>query len=161
MQEVQDKTYGMTVRHQLYASDEEERYFHLYYSDQKASAQREQVEAKIDRMANHLGKLKGKAVTIGEGYRQYFELFIHEEDGIFLFAKEKAEVIERERDLCGYFVIITSKRMSAKEALEFLHIINHGFCIIRIVFVYVTYVISEGTKIFITNIVVRVTEMFF
>jgi transposase len=112
------KTYGMTVRHQLYASDEEERYFHLYYSDQKASAQREQVEAKIDRMANHLNKLKGKAVTIGEGYRKYFELFIHEKDGVFLFAKEKAEVIEKERDLCGYFVIVTSKKMSAKEALE-------------------------------------------
>ena len=108
----------MTVRRQLYASEEEERYFHLYYSDQKASAQREQVEAKIDRMANHLEKLKGKAVTIGDGYRQYFELFIHEEDGVFLFAKEKAEVIERERDLCGYFVIVTSKKMSAKEALE-------------------------------------------
>ena len=50
-------------------------------------------------MANHLCKLKGKAVTIGEGYSQYFDLFIHEEDGVFLFAKEKAEVIERERDL--------------------------------------------------------------
>ena len=112
------KAYGMTVRHQLYSSDEEERYFHLYYSDQKAGAQREQVEAKIDRMAAHLGKLKGKAVTIGEGYRQYFDLFIHEEDGVFLFAKEKAEVIERERDLCGYFVIVTSKKMSAKEALD-------------------------------------------
>ena len=62
--------------------------------------------------------MKGKAVTIGDGYRQYFELFIHEEDGVFLFAKEKAEVIERERDLCGYFVIVTSKKMSAKEALE-------------------------------------------
>ena len=110
------KTYGITIRDQLYASDEKERYFHLYYSDQKASAQREQVEAKINRMAAHLGKLKRKAVTIGEGYRQYFELFIHEEDGVFLFAKEKSEVIERERDLCGYFVIVTSKKMSAREA---------------------------------------------
>ena len=35
-----------------------------------------------------------------------------------LFAKEKSEVIERERDLCGYFVIVTSKKMSAREALE-------------------------------------------
>ena len=43
---------------------------------------------------------------------------IHEEDGVFLFAKEKSEVIERERDLCGYFVIVTSKKMSAREALE-------------------------------------------
>ena len=65
-------------------------------------------------MANHLDKLNGKTVTIGEGYHQYFELFIHEEDGVFLFAKEKAEVIERERDLCCYFLIVTSKKMSAK-----------------------------------------------
>ncbi len=72
----------MTVRHQLYDSDEEERYFHLYYSDQKASAQREQVEAKIDQMENHLEKLKGKAVTIGDGYRQYFDLFIHDSGSI-------------------------------------------------------------------------------
>ncbi len=43
---------------------------------------------------------------------------IHEEDGVFLFAKEKSEVIERERDLCGYFVIVTSKKMSAREALK-------------------------------------------
>ena len=118
------KTYGITIRDQLYASDEKERYFHLYYSDQKASAQREQVEAKINRMAAHLGKLKRKAVTIGEGYRQYFELFIHEEDGVFLFAKEKSEVIERERDLCGYFVIVTSKKMSAREARKDLHRIH-------------------------------------
>ena len=30
-----------------------------------------------------------------------------------------AEVIERARDLYGYFVIVTSKKMSAKEALDF------------------------------------------
>ncbi len=33
------KTYGTTGSPQLYTADEEERYFHLYCSDQKASAQ--------------------------------------------------------------------------------------------------------------------------
>ena len=32
--------------------------------------------------------------------------------------KEKADVIERELDLCGYFVIVTSKKMTAAEALS-------------------------------------------
>lgn len=112
------KVYGMTVRQKLYPTDEKERYFHVYYSDQKGSVQREQLEAKVERMGNYLEKMKGKAVTIGEGYSQYFELFNHEKDGVFLFAREKAEVIEQAMDLCGYFVIVTSQKMTAEEAIE-------------------------------------------
>ena len=64
----------MTVKKQLYASDKEERYFHIYYSDQKAAAEHEQIEARIDRMAKYLDRLKGQKVTLGEGYRKYFNL---------------------------------------------------------------------------------------
>lgn len=42
----------------------------------------------------------------------------YEEDGTFLFARERADVIERERDLGGYFAIVISEKMTAKEALE-------------------------------------------
>ena len=42
----QYKTYGMTVKKQLYASDTRERYFHLFYSDHKAAAEREQIDAR-------------------------------------------------------------------------------------------------------------------
>jgi len=38
------KVYGTTIKKQMYASDEKERYFHIYYSDEKACAEREQVE---------------------------------------------------------------------------------------------------------------------
>ena len=48
----------------------------------------------------------------------YFHLDTYEEDGTFHFAREKADVIERERDLGGYFAIVTSEKMTAKEALE-------------------------------------------
>lgn len=102
----------------LYAGDEKERYFHIYYSDQKASAGHEQIEAKIDRMAKYLDKVKGKKVIIGEGFKQYFHLEIYEKDGTFLYAREKAGAIQQEINLCGYFVIITSKKMTAGEALE-------------------------------------------
>lgn len=37
----QYKTYGMTVKKQLYALDTKERYFHLFYSDHKVAAERE------------------------------------------------------------------------------------------------------------------------
>ena len=36
----------------------------------------------------------------------------------FVFFEEKSSVIELELALCGYFVIITSEKMNAKEALE-------------------------------------------
>lgn len=40
----QYKTYGMTVKRQLYTSDTKERYFHLFYSDHKAVSEREQID---------------------------------------------------------------------------------------------------------------------
>ena len=112
------KTFGKTIKRKLYVSDEKERYFHIYYSDQKACAEHEQVEEKIDRMTKYLNSLNGEKVTIGDGYKKYFHLEIYEDDGTFICAREKSEVIQEEIDLCGYFVIVTSKQMTEKEALE-------------------------------------------
>lgn len=112
------KVYGTTLEKNLYASDEKERYFHIYYSDEKAYAEREQAEAKIERMANCLKKQKGKKFTPGEGLAKYFRFEIYEKDGTFLYARERADVIEEELSLCGYFVIVTSKKMTAEAALE-------------------------------------------
>lgn len=112
------KVSGTTVKRSLYARDGKERYFHIYYSDQKASAEHEQIEAKIDRMAKYLDKVKGKKVTIGDGFKQYFYLETYEKDGTFLYAREKTDAVQQEINLCGYFVIITSKKMTAGEALE-------------------------------------------
>ena len=81
------KTFGKTIKKKLYISDEKERYFHIYYSDQKACAEHEQIEAKIDRMTKYLNSLKGEKATVGDGYKKYF-------------------------------VIVTSRQMTAEEALE-------------------------------------------
>jgi transposase len=111
------KAYGMTVKRALYASDETERYFHIFYSSEKECAEREAVEANVERMAKYLGRQEGKVIAANEALKKHFELFVSEKDGIFLFAKEKKAVIEREIDLCGYFVIVTSQKMTPKEAL--------------------------------------------
>ena len=42
----------------------------------------------------------------------------YEDDGTIICARERTEVIQEEIDLCGYFVIVTSKQMTAEEALE-------------------------------------------
>lgn len=112
------KVFGTTIKRPLYASDQKERYFHLYYSEQKASAEKEQIEAKIERMAKCLEQWKGQVRTIADGFKTYFDLEIYEADGTFLFARENKEAIIEEKRLCGYFVIITSEKMTAREALE-------------------------------------------
>jgi len=115
------RTNGLTVKGQLFPSDKEERYFHIYYSSRKHASEREMIEAKIDRMAKYLKKLEGKAVTIGEGFDKYFDLIYYHQgqnDEKFMFARERNDVIDQEIRLCGYFVIITSKKMTAKEALS-------------------------------------------
>ena len=78
----------------------------------------EQIEAKIDRMTKYLNGLKGEKANVGEGYKKYFKLEIYEDDGTIICARERTEVIQKEIDLCGYFVIVTSKQMTAEEALE-------------------------------------------
>lgn len=62
-----------------------------------AAAEREQIDARMERMMRYLNSLKGQKVTIGEGYKEYFYLETYKEDGTFLFARERADVIERER----------------------------------------------------------------
>ena len=117
----QYKTYGTTIKRQLYPSDEKERYFHLYYSSGRHAAEQEVLEAKLDRMKNALKKLYGKVAEMPREYAHYFEpIYYHqgEEDQIFQLAQEKSSVVEEEIRLCGYFCIITSKEMTAKDALE-------------------------------------------
>ena len=115
------QAYGKTIQEKLYADDEKDRYFHIYHKVRKESAERGFLEDKIQKMTEFLKKQEGRSITFGDAYHWYFEIFTHEKaDGTkkFLYAKEKTEVIERELDLCGYFVIVTSKKMTAAEALS-------------------------------------------
>ena len=108
----------MTVKQKLYVTDEKDRYFHIYRSNGKMAAETEAVETKIEKLARYLDGQKEKQYDPTDRVTEYFEPFVNEEDGVFLFAREKADVIEREIALCGYFCIVTSKKMSAAEAIE-------------------------------------------
>lgn len=114
------KTYGTTVKGRLYPSDERERYFHLYYNVKRKASEQGQLEGKIDRMQKNLSKFFGKAFEMDAAYARYFTpIYFHEgqEDQLLQTAMERSDVIEEEIRQCGYFCIITSQEMSAKEAL--------------------------------------------
>ena len=112
---------GTTVKTKVFYSDEKDRYLHIYYSYSKAAAEREELESKIDRIAAYLKKQEGQPVVIDKSYEKYFSLeYYHEgkDDQCFVCGIEKASVIEEELKMCGYFCIITSAEMTAKEALD-------------------------------------------
>ena len=114
------KASGTTVRRKLYADDEKERYFHIYYSDSKRQAEREKFEDKIDQMGKKLKECMGLPVRPRGDFIKYFDLvYWHEglDDEKFMSGIEKIETINREIQLCGYFVIVTSDKMAAEEAL--------------------------------------------
>lgn len=109
--------YGTTVMHKLYEGDTRERYFHLFHSISKEHAEREALEQRIEHMSSMLKKNEGKEVGFGAAYTEYFNLYYNEGGRKFLFAKEKTDVVEREIGLCGYFSIVTSTKMTAREAI--------------------------------------------
>lgn len=110
--------YGKTVKHRLYAGDKKERYFHLYHSISKESAERAVIENRINQMTLYLKKYQNKVKEFGPGFEKYFNLHYDEKTQAFVLPEERCSVVERELDLAGYFCIITSEKMSAKEAIE-------------------------------------------
>lgn len=110
------RVYGTTARARLYADDTKDRYFHIYYSSGRQAAEREQLEQKIDGCKKLLRRVEGQVISFSRNITHYFDIYYGKED-TFLYAKEKASVIESELALCGYFCIVTSERMSAEQAL--------------------------------------------
>ena len=114
------KVSGTTVKQKLFATDKKERYFHIYYDDGRKAAEREKLEYKLDRMGKKLKECMGEPIHPGGDYQKYFDLiFWHpgQLDEKFMSGVERTEIINKEIQLCGYFAIVTSDKMTAEEAL--------------------------------------------
>lgn len=124
--------YGITVKSKLYETDKTERYFHIFHSIDKESAERSEIEYKLNKLGLYLEAHKNKHLSPSKQFLDYFWLEYYDErtgkaitsfdeksmeHARFLTATEKASVIENEIDLAGYFCIITSEKMTAKEAI--------------------------------------------
>lgn len=128
------EVYGKTIEKKLFGTDKKPRYIHLYHSSSKEAHERAEIEKKINQMTSFLKHHINEFKEFGNGMETYFELYYDEHakrnpkknkenEGQhntkkFVFFEEKMPVIELELNLCGYFVIITADKMTAKEALE-------------------------------------------
>lgn len=111
---------GMTVPYRLFPSDEGKRYFHVFYNDYKEASEREEFEDKLDEMKRQLDKQEGKPFIMPEGWEKYYDpVYYHkgQKDQVFMYAREKQKAIDEEESVFGYFIIITSDQMTAREAL--------------------------------------------
>lgn len=112
---------GTTVKARLYDADEQERWFHIYYSDFRKAKERSKLEQKIRHHKELLEKLIGTETTVDSTLAEYFDpIYYHagKPDQKLQMIREKKDVISRDIKLCGYFAIITSSEMSATDALE-------------------------------------------
>lgn len=109
------KVYGTTITSRLYEDDTKDRYFHIYYNPSRQAAEREKLEQKLDRYREFIEKHIGMDTQFGHTYQAYFSLFYKGKK--YACLQEKSDVVQRELNLCGYFCIITSEKMSASQAL--------------------------------------------
>ena len=110
------KVYGKTVEAVLYEDDALIRWFHIYFSPSKQAAEREQLEQRIDKLRQYLEKHIGQDTRFGKTYTDYFELSYNSKGKLYS-VKERHDVVQRELELCGYFCIVTSQKMTAAQAL--------------------------------------------
>ncbi len=109
------KAYGITVKGRLYPEDTRERFFHIYHGSGREHVEREQVELRMERLAKYLKRNEGRRIAENDTLRRYYDLVL--DKGRLLSARERSEVVERELRLSGYFCIVTSEEMTAREAL--------------------------------------------
>lgn len=135
------EVYGKTIEKKLFATDKKPRYIHLYHSVDLEASEKKDVEKKINQLTSFLNSHINQFKEFRPGLEQYFLLHYDEKtqkkekkkkvegdpreeeeqekaERKFVFFEEKSAVIELELALCGYFVIVTSEKMTAKEALE-------------------------------------------
>ena len=110
------RVYGKTVRAKLFESDKKDRFIHIFFNPSKQAAERELLEQKIEKYRVFLEKHINTDTKFGKGYHDYFTLK-YDKKGILYSVQERADVIEQELRLCGYFCIVTSEEMKASQAL--------------------------------------------
>ena len=57
-------------------------------------------------------------IDFGPAFQHYYYMHYEESGKVFIYPEERIDVTEKEIESCGYFVIITSDKMSAKDAIH-------------------------------------------
>lgn len=111
--------YGMSVEKELFGS-ETKQYVHIYYDGMRAEQEKVGLNEYFSKCDEKLETLKNKKIKRQEdveAYKKFYTLKF-DENGYFLNYQRKEETIRKQIENTGVFIIITSKKMSAMEALD-------------------------------------------
>ncbi len=93
------------------------RYFHLFYSCTKGLSEMQAVDREFASQAEFLRKYQNKVVEVDDtGILENYSLTYDETRKILLSYQVNQAAYKKKLSKCGYFVIVTSKKMSAEEA---------------------------------------------
>ena len=111
--------YGKTVTRKLFNEDKV-RYFHIYYDDARAANEREVYLSRLKKTEEALERKVEKKLSRKEDVRSYEKHYLlrFDDNGYLQSYKRRDSVIQKELDNLGYFVLITSEKMNASEALS-------------------------------------------
>ena len=114
----QFNAYGITVEAKLFSSDDHDSHIHLFYNESRAAGEKKEFLERIHEMGMLLnGKAVGKPYERQESIDRYFNV-VRDQNGNVLFAEERNDAIDEATFFMGYFCIVSSEKMSAKEALS-------------------------------------------
>ena len=111
---------GLTITRKINDKDKKKRYFHIYLDDEKAAISKKEILNKFLLMDEDLTNKVNKKITKKEAlssYEKYYTLKF-DDYGYLISFKRKDKVIDTLIADAGMFVIVSSKQMSAYEALD-------------------------------------------
>ena len=111
--------YGLTKKGTI-GDDITVRYFHIYYDNVRASQEKNEYLKQLMKKEKHLQKKVDEKIRRKEDMVSYEKLFKlkYDNNGYLESYKRNEDVMQKEIDKLGFFVIVTSKEMTASEALD-------------------------------------------
>lgn len=111
--------YGLTKEGTV-GDDITVRYFHIYYDNVRASQEKNEYLKQLIKKEKHLQKKVDEKIRRKEDVVPYEKLFKlkYDDNGYLESYKRNENEIQKEVDKLGFFVIVTSKEMTASEALD-------------------------------------------
>ena len=111
--------YGLTKKGTI-GDDMTVRYFHIYYDNVRASQEKNEYLKQLVKKEKHLQKKVDEKIRRKEDMVSYEKLFKlkYDNNGYLESYKRNEDEIQKEIDKLGFFVIVTSKEMTASEALN-------------------------------------------
>lgn len=111
--------YGVTKQGTI-GDGKQIRYFHVYYDNVRASREKNEYLKQLIKKEKHLQKKVEETIHRKEELVSYGKLFRlkYDDNGYLLAFKRNETAIQKEIDRMGFFVLVTSKEMTASEALD-------------------------------------------